>query len=544
MTNNSKSVWIVLLALISVIWGFRFLMIKQYHQVANRTGNEGESSKEIIFQTVQIPEDLNYRTYTSSSMDPASVKRSLAAIPMTSKGNGPGSLRILYIITSLSEINTGEKSTEAGSDRLQETLIPVMREGVLSMMESGYTVDVFLISHWKLLPERRSLIRKALPSSLKFDYWDDASPLGYILEVRRGRKREMPDRHLKDNTRALARQHRFVIKDKLLEYDFFVAFEDDMLVKGELVSQNLKISRELARLEKLAPSRLSRDVLNKTSHEDLEQVFHGQLTQAQLRRMMPGLMRVEVLLDEENYPAQKNTGPIPVDLQFGNSSGEVNPEHCCRVSAELASLKLPKSPKGSKLFLWETGIKALGVRKMPGESTLDWVVFQRGPSAVDAEDVIGDYWSGINNEFSKEPRPSSAEPNYVNNMAGWMASRAEIWKWHTELCHGGFLPPFDAPHFKLDGQYRVDDDHRIVEYWSGSLQLVMRLNGCNLQRIIPIDPDGFSRHLIYHTANNKQRQLWHKRQMSFCKVNTLLGQLNTVRKRAEQVYLNATRLVL
>ncbi|KAI2505627.1 hypothetical protein MHU86_8775 [Fragilaria crotonensis] len=540
MTNNARSLSIVLSALISLLLGFRFLMIKQYH-------HELEPSNDIILQTGQSPKDLSNRTYISSSIDPVSVKRSLAVTHMTSEGTDTGSLRILYIITSLAEYNTGQKSTQAGSDRLQETLIPVMREGVSSMMESGYVVDVFLISHWKLRPERHSLIREALPPAVKFEYWDDASPLGYDnkLELPRRRNKPVePDKHIQDSKRALARQHRYVIKDKLLEYDFFVAFEDDMLVKGELVSQNLKISQELARLEKLAPSELSDDSLNTTSLQDLEQVFHGPLTKAQLRRMMPGLMRVEVLLDEKNYPTQKDTGPIPVDLQFGNSAGEVHPEHCCRVSAELASLKLPLSPNGSKLFLWETGIKALGVRKMPEESTLDWVVLQRGPSAVDATDVIGDYWSGRDNEFGEEPRPPAAEPNYMNNMAGWMASRAEIWKWHTEFCQGGFLPPFDSPHFKLDGHYRVDDDHRIVEYWSGSLQLVMRINGCNLQRIIPVDPEGFSRHLIYHTANNKQRQLWQKRQIYFTKVNTMLGQLNTVRKRAERVYLNVMRPAL
>ena len=28
---------------------------------------------------------------------------------------------------------------------------------------------------------------------------------------------------------GLSRQHRYVVKDKLLEYDFFTAFEDDMV---------------------------------------------------------------------------------------------------------------------------------------------------------------------------------------------------------------------------------------------------------------------------------------------------------------------------
>jgi hypothetical protein len=38
--------------------------------------------------------------------------------------------------------------------------------------------------------------------------------------------------------------------------------------------------------------------------------------------------------------------------------------------------------------------------------------------------------------------------------------------------------------------------------------------------------------LLYHTANNKQRQL-HGRRRQIVKVNDLLGELNTVRKNAE-----------
>jgi hypothetical protein len=51
------------------------------------------------------------------------------------------SKKILYIITSIAQYNTGTRATTKGSDRLQETLIPVMAEGVRSMIASGHTVD-------------------------------------------------------------------------------------------------------------------------------------------------------------------------------------------------------------------------------------------------------------------------------------------------------------------------------------------------------------------------------------------------------------------
>ena len=75
---------------------------------------------------------------------------------------------------------------------------------------------------------------------------------------------------------------------------------------------------------------------------------------------------------------------------------------------------------------------------------------------------------------------------------------------------------------------------RSVEYWSGGIQLV-GVNSCNLQRILTLDPDGFSRHLLYHTSNNKQHEhsLRVRYQFSGRSVNEFWGQLNTIRKNAE-----------
>jgi hypothetical protein len=484
------------------------------------------ASVDMFLETGQIPEELKLRIQNISTIEKESFMKPNNTIFQTAAKVG-STLKILYIITSLAEYNTGKRSTEKGSDRLQETLIPVMREAVLSMLDFGYTVDVFLVCHWEVKPERLQLIRQALPPQVGLDYWDDATPLGYKLEAG-------DDKHIQLITRALARQHRFVIKDKFFYYDFFACFEDDMLVNGYLVSQNLMVSTELARLEKQAPEYPTEYDLNKTSKHDLDRKFFGQLTKKQLRRMLPGLIRVEVLLDEKHYPTQKSTGPIPVDLKFGNVSTEVLPDYCCNVRPETASSKMPMRPNASKLFLWETSIIALGIRKMPEESTLDWVVFQRGPSSAEVEEAIGDYWSGRNNEFGKDRRPPSVQGKYVNNMGGWMGSRQQIWNWHTNICPGGFLPPYDAPHYNLDGK-----DLRNVEYWSGGLHLFTRQHACNMQRVITLDPDGFSKHLIYHTANNKQRQLTAKREKSFNKANTLLGQLNSVRKKAETDFLKS-----
>jgi hypothetical protein len=76
-------------------------------------------------------------------------------------------------------------------------------------------------------------------------------------------------------------------------------------------------------------------------------------------------------------------------------------------------------------------------------------------------------------------------------------------------------------------------DPRNVEYWSGGLNLFTARHACNMQRLVSLDPDDFARHLIYHSANNKQRQLTWRRK-TFVKINDLYGELLTVSKDAEQ----------
>jgi hypothetical protein len=71
---------------------------------------------------------------------------------------------------------------------------------------------VFLVCHFIMQPDRLALIREALPASVALDYWDDATPLGYDT----GKE---PFRKMENRTLHLARQHRFVVKDRLLKYD-------------------------------------------------------------------------------------------------------------------------------------------------------------------------------------------------------------------------------------------------------------------------------------------------------------------------------------
>lgn len=368
-----------------------------------------------------------------------------------SRGRRKG--RILYVVTTLNEYNTGTRSTERGSDRLQQTTIPIVSEGIRSMLASGYSVDLYLVCHFTLRAEREALVRAALPDSVGLEVWSDATPLGYDTMTN-------PFVKIYNRTLHLARQHRFVIKDKVLDYDMFVNFEDDMHITGTHVDHFIRVEQEIKRLHDKAPED---PVKYDMSTKEAELSFHGEMTKGQLSRMIPGFIRVEVLLDEEAFPAQSSTGPVAVDLNFDGREKRINPSTCCHVEESATTKSIPVSPTDDKIMLWETHIFPLGIRKMPDDSWLDWVVLQRGPSQakLNVSDIIGDYWSNRNNDFwPKARRPKPLEYKYINNQGGWMASREQLLHWHGTICPGGFLPPFEAPHFRYDGT-----DGRNVEYW-------------------------------------------------------------------------------
>ena len=73
-----------------------------------------------------------------------------------------------------------------------------------------------------------------------------------------------------------------------------------------------------------------------------------------------------------------------------------------------------------------------------------------------------------------------------------MANRQQIIDFDRLCKSNGFLPPYDEPEFMSEGLHQKN-----VEFWSGGYQLFGGgFGGCNIQRIIPIDPDGFSKFLL------------------------------------------------
>lgn len=377
------------------------------------------------------------------------------------------------------------------------------------MVAKGYHVDVYIVSYYEMT--RKSLVTFAMEevsSDISVSFWDNAAPISYDPM-----KRDKPDAKLWENTLGLARQHRFVVKDNLFDYDLFLNFEDDMILSADMVDNYLQMTKTLYKLRETAPDEVSDQQLKN---------FHGPLTKDQLKRSYPGLMRVEVLLDEEHYGTQTELDPVPVA-----DHPDIDPKPCCHLSDTAVSDSRPQAPTTDQLFLWETNIIALGVRHI---DELGWVTLLRGPRGRSDEKglTLADYWSGNGKYFGKDGRPRPGTFDYVNNEGGWMGTRQQIWEWHTEICLGGFLPPFDSPHYNFDGL-----DPRNVEFWSGGLNLFTARHACNMQRLVSLDPDKFAKQLIYHSANNKQRQLSGKKK-SFVKINDLFGQLLTITKDAEE----------
>lgn len=428
-------------------------------------------------------------------------------------------IRVLHIVTALAEYNNGYRGTKRGEDRLQNVFIPVLKSSVESMLEPqfNFQVDVYLVLGWKLLPERRKLIEDALPEGVGLQIWDDATPLGY--------DRPKTDVKLKPVTRGLARQHRFVIKDKLMHYDLFSVFEDDMRASGEHLHHYLEMSRELERLAEEAPDTLPKETENPVS----KQSFSGQLSKTQLKRMMPGFIRVEVLLDQENHPAQRELDPLPVDHDYETADGETeeimfDPAPCCHVPGDVG--KLPPSPGSDEIMLWETRVKGTVVRELPkgGTDLLDWVMLQPGPK-VKMDKFIGGYWSGRNGDYGDDPKPGGGDPQMIAQQGGWMATRDQLMEMHLHQCPDGFFNPFEGA-YKQDGLTLMN-----VEFWSGGYSVFSGSKaGCQMQRVISLKPEHFSKHFLYHTGNNKQRTLPNARLL---KANDFMGQINTVVKRAK-----------
>lgn len=430
--------------------------------------------------------------------------------------------RILYVVTSGSEFNDDRLSlAHLPKDRLMDLVVPVTKESIESMITAGFEVHLYLILGYQLRPQREKLLQIEFANA-SIEIWDDAFPLNYNDDYIRMRKQNPVK--ISAISRALSRQHRFVVRDKLFDYDAFAAFEDDMLVTGSHVRHYLHMTRVIQEFKDEA-------AITAANNEELrnmsEGLWFGRMSQQELAHMRPGFIRVEVI--PYNTKKQFAFENVPVDLDFDDlmdskfvtTKSAIDSSICCHVN-HIRKNGSPTRPASSQIMIWETAISGIGVRELPDGS---WVGVLNG-----AEESIGKFEAASNRKLADRRRGN--DPQLYAQPAGWIQTRRQVLELHLDLCHGSFLPPYnDKSTFPQDGLWQHGN-----EYWGGGLQ--MWLKDCNITRIISLTPKNFSKHLLYHVSNNKQRLMVPWRQVQ---ADTLLGQLNTIRKDATRSKLDLLR---
>lgn len=154
--------------------------------------------------------------------------------------------------------------------------------------------------------------------------------------------------------------------------------------------------------------------------------FYGPMSSDQLERVIPGFIRVEVL--SNGATSQKELDPIPI-----TSNVRVNATGCCGGVTD----------EDNDIVIWETSIRAIGVRKFP--YPIGWAGLLIGIHPSE-DNYIGSYWSGEDGAFGKEEKRPGRSGEMMAQQAGFMASRSQI-KYFHKMCPGGFLPPFNSSYW-------------------------------------------------------------------------------------------------
>lgn len=398
---------------------------------------------------------------------------SLASRAIEDDGEGSGNddndlppLRVLFVVTTLSEYDKGTRGTTVGADRLKDLVLPILVDGVSSMVQRGWNVDVYLICGFETLAEtRRQMIQDALPHGVGLEVWTDAIPFYYAKKFNQELKRS--DQSIELASHGLSRQHRFVVRDKIMEYDFFTAFEDDMRITADHVLNFLEMSADIDRARRGADQSYDGIAHVDDAVKDLRSargkstdkakvgndVVQDPMTAEDLRKLWPGFVRVEVLErhDEENekefshqllagaQPPLDNykwMNDVPASMEYEQLYGTLDPNICCGVPPGRS--RTPSNPQKDDLLIWETDVSAMGVRNYPGN--IGW------GAAMTVQDIadVGSYWSGEGHGFGVNMTRPRRVDSLLGQQAGWMATRSQILYFHEHACPGGFLPPFDG----------------------------------------------------------------------------------------------------
>lgn len=462
-----------------------------------------------------------------------------------------------------------------------------------SLAHVSIHVDLYLILSYDLVSDERATLRQLLPKSVGIQVWSDATPLGYrckqwgvknggsVSELTTlgnqcapGYKNEMRNHAtLLPAKSQLARQHRYVIKDKMPYYDYFVAQEDDMVFRASHFWQHVRVMDQIRGLrERLRRPRLGQRSPPSSTDPSLSP-HQRTLTDSLLARMRPGFIRVEVLQDGHKgtrddlvkQALMRTNEDVIVGTRNASTAGDsVDASICCdlgnRTIPAIASNR--QHPLPDHLIVWETSPVGFAIRPW------QWL----GPTAQANENSSSNMTSGSASTTTSKPlpfgdndwfaaptsgaprfpatwigdhrkyfdfgrrgtdkptvptklgNPGSRDAQLFAQSAGWVASQGEILDYEG-LCaaKGSFLPPY--PHDKHPTYFRDGLIHN-VEFFSGQIQLYGPM--CQVQRVMSMkDAADFSKHLVYHASNNKQNAISQHRLVP---VTSLWEELFTVQK--------------
>jgi len=182
-----------------------------------------------------INSKLSHVKWASSSLNEDDFTSSIYSDVVDNGANSDSVFRILHVVTSLVE------------QRLFDVLVPTLKLTVDSIIKNNWSVDVYLVLGYEFEASTRQTmiktIKNCLPDGVGLEIWEKATPMATASTGK-----------LETIQTALARQHRFVVKDKIDYYDFFSCWEDDMRITAEHIKAYLSMSRELDRLKKAAVS--------------------------------------------------------------------------------------------------------------------------------------------------------------------------------------------------------------------------------------------------------------------------------------------------
>lgn len=419
---------------------------------------------------------------------------------------GPGALpeggvhgvrRIMHIITTLEPTNTINVRGQQRASTRMHTFEYLLR-GSRELCDYGFDVSVRIVAGWAAESKRaefEAALGACTGGALDLDIWENAIPES--LDAETGEMRPF--------RRTLARQHRFLVKRELENYDLFVAFEDDIYVGVAQVLGFLEMSAALKDLaDKAGDAPAGLPGVRHERRNASQQPWQEPLKRDDYLAILPGFARVEAIADAEPH-ADAAGARVP----FSSDSA------CCPLPHPPSTTGRPVAGGAGALHAWEWGDNAMAVRQLPGP--LGWVALL---PALSGGWLGGFTGKGPDHTFVEK---GAHAPGRFGQQAGWMATREQV-KIIDARCDRGFLPPPDE---EL-GAWHL---YGTVEFWSGGLQL-FGARRCRMARVLSLaSAEAFERHLLFHASNNKQVQYPGRMQP----VSKIYGELRDLVRRAGTV---------